>query len=508
MNYKRILCFIVAALMIALTLTSCSSEGKALFTFRGTELSTNMYSYMISSQKAYLKQLFDYYNYMSYMYYGTYYFQTTDFDEYLRSEQADENGNVSTVAEITNNMIIESAKYMVVINHLCEQYDLELTDESLIADIEDVLSEDIETAGNMEYLNILLAQFGADYDIERKYMYDSAMANVLYEHLYGKGGERRLADSIIKSEFESKFYKMDVLYYAYYSSNAETGEQSIRDVENISAEMIYDYIAPNYAKVNQILLYTIDVNTMNKLSEDKIAAKKETIDDIYAQLQNGSITFEEAKSQISEDSGSGSVIVAKEGNDARIQNVVDAAFELNAGEYVLVESEIGYHIILREEMTQDDIPNEIKTEAAEILAKGVIDSYAEAAYEKAQNGALAFSDYSGEETRPDPYGKYSGGIVFTKGELEDEIYDKVAGMANDEYALIKINSGVCVIRKMALTDNDLTDRYDEIYSELAEAAFKEFIMSFYPEITIDEEELSKYDFLTAVPLELVPLKDE
>ena len=191
--------------MIVLTLTSCASEGKALFTFRGTELSTNMYSYMISSQKAYLKQLFDYYNSMAYMYYGTSYFPTTDFNEYLRSEQTDENGNVSTVAKITNDMIIESAKYMVVINHFCEQYGLEITDESLIADIEDVLSEDIETAGNMEYLNILLAQFGADYDIERKYMYDSAMANVLYEHLYGKGGERRLSDSVIKSEFESNF---------------------------------------------------------------------------------------------------------------------------------------------------------------------------------------------------------------------------------------------------------------------------------------------------------------
>lgn len=508
MTYKKTLCFVIAILMIVLTLTSCASEGKALFTFRGTELSTNMYSYMISSQKAYLKQLFDYYNSMAYMYYGTSYFPTTDFNEYLRSEQTDENGNVSTVAKITNDMIIESAKYMVVINHFCEQYGLEITDESLIADIEDVLSEDIETAGNMEYLNILLAQFGADYDIERKYMYDSAMANVLYEHLYGKDGERRLADSVIKSEFESKYYKMDFLYYAYYNTDSDTGEQNIRDVSGITDESINEYIEANYIKVKQILLYTVDINTLNKLSEEKTTAKKESIDDIYAKLQNGTLTFDDAKSQFSEDSGSGSAIISRDGNDSRIQNVVDAAFALEAGEYTLIESEIGYHIILRETLTQEDITNDLKTEASNIIAKGIIDNYAEAAYEKAQNGALAFSDYSSEETRPDAYGKYTASIIFTEDELEDEIYEKVSVMNANEYAMIKISSGVCVIRKIEFSEEDYLERYDDIYSKLAETAFTEYIKSFYPEVVIDEEELAKYDFLTALALELVPLEDE
>ena len=427
---------------------------------------------MLSSQKAYLQQLFDYYNSMATMY-GQEQIAAS-FEDYLRSNTTDADGNTVTVAQATNNMIIESAKYLVVIDHFCKQYGLEITDESAIAEIEEVLEEDIQTAGSMEYLNILLAQFGADYDVEKQYLYSTMSAELLFDHLYGENGAQRLDESAVKEQFEKEYNKIDVLYYAYYESDDE-GNKTVKQIDSITDKQVNEYIADHYAKIKYVLLYKIDVTTLNKLSDETIAEKEATANKAFGELKNGEIQFDDAIEKYSE-SKSDPVI-------------------------------LGYYVIEREMLQEGDIDESIRSMAYEELAKDAIHQYALTAYEKVVSGMGTFDDYSDSESKPDAYGAYTKGIIYKDDEMDEEIVEKVRQMNDNDYAVAELASGCVVMKKIAFSDDDYKERYDETYESLAQSEFDKFIKGFYSEVIVDEEELSKFDFLTALALDLVPIDE-
>ncbi|MBQ6184035.1 MAG: hypothetical protein IJK33_09150 [Clostridia bacterium] len=503
MKLKKLFCIVICVALLAVSLVSCSSGSKALFSFRGTELSNKMYSYMLSSQKAYLQQLFDYYNSMATMY-GQEQIAAS-FEDYLRSNTTDADGNTVTVAQATNNMIIESAKYLVVIDHFCKQYGLEITDESAIAEIEEVLKEDIQNAGSMEYLNILLAQFGADYDVERQYLYSTMSAELLFDHLYGENGAQRLDESAVKEQFEKEYNKIDVLYYAYYDSDDE-GNKTVKQIDSITDKQVNEYIADHYAKIKYVLLYKIDVTTLNKLSDETIAEKEATANKAFSELKNGEIQFDDAIEKYSE-SKSDPVILSKGETDERVKPVEDAAFEIKAGEYAFVDTDIGYYVIEREMLQEGDIDESIRSMAYEELAKDAIHQYALTAYEKVVSGMGTFDDYSDSESKPDAYGVYTKGIIYKDDEMDEEIVEKVKQMNDNDYAVAELASGCVVMKKIAFSDDDYKERYDETYESLAQSEFDKFIKGFYSEVIVDEEELSKFDFLTALALDLVPIDE-
>ena len=503
MKFKKLICIIICVSLLALSLVSCSSGSKALFTFRGTELSNKMYSYMLSSQKAYLQQLFDYYNAMASMY-GQEEIAAS-FDDYLRSNTTDADGNTVTVAQATNNMIIESAKYLVIIDHFCKQYGLEITDESAIAEIEKVLEEDIQTAGSLEYLNILLSQFGADYDVEKQYLYSTMSAELLFDHLYGENGAQRLDENAVREQFEKDYNKIDVLYYAYYESDDE-GNKTIKQIDSVTNEQINEYIANKYAKIKYVLLYTIDITTLNKLSEEEIAQKEATANQAYSELKNGEITFDAAVEKYSE-SKSDPIVLSKGETDERVKPVEDAAFALKAGECALVSTEIGYYVIERQMMEGDDIDDSIKSTAYEGLAIDAINQYAQAAYEKVVGGLASFEDYSDSESKPDDFGNYTPGIIYKDDEMDESIVEKANQINVNDYAIVELSSGCVVLKKVAFSEDDYKERYDETYKSLAQSEFDKFIRGFYSEVIVDEEEISKFDFLTALALDLVPIDE-
>ena len=491
----------MCVVLLASSLAGCSAGSKALFTFRGTSLSSGMYSYMLSSQKAFLKQLFDYYNSMSYYYYQTYYFGTADFDEYLRSAQTDSDGSTVTVAESTNKMVIDSAKSMVIINHFCDQYKLSVTDTSTIELIDSTLSEDIEAAGSVDYLNILLAQYGADYDIEKKYLYDSSSSKVLYDYLYGDSGIQRLDDSVVKEYFENMYYKVNILSFSYYDTDADTGDKTVKEVPGITEEKINEYIVSKYSKVRQILFYTVDVNTLNPISEEKKAEKAALAAEVLEKLKSGNVAFEEARAQYSEDSNDGAVLISEGSQDARIKTVEETALSMNVGEYELVKSDIGIHILIREEITDDDISDTLKSSAYTDLAIKAIQLKALTAYDALKDGTFAFEGYQ------DDYGKFTAGVIFGADEVEEDIHARVSAMSFGDYTLIDMDGASYLMQRVAFGEDDYRERYDDIYEILAEEDYQKYIQSFYSEVIIDEAELAKFSFLTANPLDLVPLDE-
>ncbi|MEG1743776.1 MAG: hypothetical protein RR246_06370, partial [Clostridia bacterium] len=56
---KAVICILLAILMV-IPLVSCSAQPVQVAKYKDTSISTNMFSYMLSSQKAYFESMFNY----------------------------------------------------------------------------------------------------------------------------------------------------------------------------------------------------------------------------------------------------------------------------------------------------------------------------------------------------------------------------------------------------------------------------------------------------------------
>lgn len=122
------------------------------------------------------------------------------------------------------------------------------------------------------------------------------------------------------------------------------------------------YAAPSddNAYVDHILLMTKDAETNEPLSEEEIAAKKSQAEELLAQLQSSSDLekdFTEMADTYGEDPGRASDAGYFINPDTNfVQEFKDAAFALHPGEISgIVESDYGYHILLRKELTEDHL---------------------------------------------------------------------------------------------------------------------------------------------------------
>lgn len=132
-------------------------------------------------------------------------------------------------------------------------------------------------------------------------------------------------------------------------------------------EMVQDpssklYRAPgdDNAYVDHILLMTRDPETNEPLPEEEAAAKKEQAEDLLARLEAGDDLeklFTELADTYGEDPGretdTGYLINPE---TSFVQEFKDAAFALKPGEISgIVESDYGYHILLRKELTKEQV---------------------------------------------------------------------------------------------------------------------------------------------------------
>lgn len=192
---------------------------------------------------------------------------------------------------------------------------------------------------------------GVELDEEAKKNYENYKEQVVESYDNDMGYKKFLKDNKITDEYVSTL--VSVSFYA--DALKEKTEK-----KEYSEEERREYFKNTYRRAKHILIPTKDMNTNEELSEDKLAEAKARAEELLERAQNGE-DFDALISQYSQDPGSktnpdGYVFTDNE-MVIEFQNGVDS---IGFGEFTLVESSFGYHIIQR--LPLDDNPEFFESE--------------------------------------------------------------------------------------------------------------------------------------------------
>lgn len=179
--------------------------------------------------------------------------------------------------------------------------------------------------------------------------------------------DEQLASQIEQSggeeAFQQNLYEMGLTLDTFNRMRAtDSLYQHLLELAKDPSSDIYVEESPeeNNAYVDHILLMTVDSQTNEPLSEEEAAGKKAQAEDLLAQLQASDDLekqFTEFAASYGEDPGRAAETGYLINPDTNfVQEFKDAAFALKPGEISgIVESSYGYHILLRKELTAEQV---------------------------------------------------------------------------------------------------------------------------------------------------------
>lgn len=130
------------------------------------------------------------------------------------------------------------------------------------------------------------------------------------------------------------------------------------------------------------------------------------------------------------------------------------------------------------------------------MTKQLIGEQAEAFYEQLQNGEAEFAD-GGDDAEYE----YDAGTVFKIGEGDEAIEKAALDLETGETAIVTVDAyGVYILRRVDTTEEDFNAKYSTVESTLIDEAYVKYLDSFVDSVTVNEEELAKYDINTAKSL--------
>lgn len=336
---KKILCGLTALLLLLTVCVGCgnndapdgsgedSSKGiyydltgidpqETVLEYGGNTAPAELYFYWLGSACSELEYYIGMYN----AYYGMY------------SDVLDEDGNIiwdaalddTTPARAAMDNADSNALSYLVLENMASENNVALTDEDR-AGMEAALAQQIEQAGGEEGFREQLALMG----VGRETFDRLAAGGYLLSHL-----EELAADPA------SAFYEAPSL--------------------------------EDNAYVDHILLAIKDSATGENYSEEEIAAKRAQAEDILAQLRAAGdveALFNQLVEEYGEDPGRAAeagYLVDPETNF--VPEFLEATFALRPGEFSgIVESDYGYHILLRKELTEEQIASLAGSHMIELL---------------------------------------------------------------------------------------------------------------------------------------------
>ncbi len=288
-------------------LSSCS-KSTAVLTYGESVITENEYTYYVSTYKGKFAQMY------------------AEFEDTDSFYAADVGG--MTAEEAFNTAILDNVKMTVVCDELFRTFGLTLS-PSVIADIDAYIEgfQNDFAGGSKSVLNQALGKYGINKNMLREIYLRDERTIAVYEYLFGEKGTIGISDE------ERQNYLND------------------------------HYVRVRHIYVNNKYVYALDENGRNVYNEDgtlqttemtgeALLAKNSLVAAIDESIAEGG-NFEEIYAALSEDQYYRNGYYLTEKTDF-IPEVVSAAFSLDVGEHVRLETEYGTHYVMR--MPMDEKP--------------------------------------------------------------------------------------------------------------------------------------------------------
>ena len=288
--------------------------------------------------------------------------------------------------EYFNSSILESCKNYLAALVIFEEEGLKLS-EATLSEIDEEIAFYIDYDGNKseEKFNALISKYGVDTDSLREAYINEAKYEMVINRLYGT--DAYLVSSEVKEEYyQDNYYRFKQIlitnFYYEYERDAE-GNIIYFDTEsgeplydNVNGKKVYDengnsirdsYGNPVYFDANGQILYdaengapsiVLDENGEGKqyfYTNAEMAERKDKAEDIYANLEEGNFTdFELKISEHSDALGTDTYSdgfylseISKNTYGGYMNDIFNSLSDMEIGETAFVETEYGYHIIMR-----------------------------------------------------------------------------------------------------------------------------------------------------------------
>ncbi|MBR3963914.1 MAG: peptidylprolyl isomerase [Clostridia bacterium] len=312
----RLVALVLCALMLLPALASCSSLGTPVMSLGSTEITANMLQFLLSRYKATILQRYG--NAIKNEY--------VSLDAFLDTKVE---GSDKTYDQLFTEHVRDNAKTYLAALHLYDELGLSLPDE-VVASVDERMEYFVEdqdhAGGSRQEFNTILAAYGVNYDILREMYLMEEKINQLQDHLFGKGGEKQ----ITAADKE-----------AYYKANYVRMRQVCIFINNCP-------------KVDEDGKYVTDSNGMfeyREMTEEENEAAKDKAQEAYDLLKNGTSfesVLEKYDENTADDEHTHGFYLSAESvstSDAALIMMYEELCDMDDGEYRLVESAYGMHII-------------------------------------------------------------------------------------------------------------------------------------------------------------------
>lgn len=289
---KKVLLFLLV-LATLLPLASCGGNDVVVIEYNGEKMTSGVFSYMLSENKSYLLAMYGYSD-------------SADLWNYV----IDSNG--TTIGDNFKQQIVETAKNLVIAKALAKEYGITISDENKAA-VQKVVDECIATYGSKAKWGMYLTKFGIDIDEFVQYMEDNYLVNQVAEYICSANGPYPVDESKLFEGYKEKYsYVQHILFNLEFKHKNDEGKKVVMT------------------------------------AEEKAARKKE-LEELAVKMTNGEAKWEDYVSQ-NEDSGTTYTVTD---DNTYVEAFQKAALDMEVGEYRLVETEYGYHLMNRLELTEE-----------------------------------------------------------------------------------------------------------------------------------------------------------
>lgn len=470
---NRVLCFLLAAITV-LSLSACKESMPVMFTFKDMTMSSGMFAFALAERKG---QVVDYYS----SYNGVDISSDEKFWNQLNGEK--------TLAESLKEYTVELCKNILIADYYCKQFGLKIEDETAIEELDGFMQNAIDNFGGEDELALELAKYGMTIEQLRDYYSYYYKYQLLLNYWYGENGTMKIPAAEVRDRLINNYYKVDTAFFSYNTTDENYNSVPYVD-KSITDAQAKEYFNKNYVKVQHILYMTVDTNE-KPLSDEEVAKAKQEAQETYDAIKAGRVNFDD---KMKEKSDSSAEMLFTYGEmESEFEK---ASFEMKTDEVRLVETKYGWHIIKKLATTDSDFGKK-EDEVRETMSKEKIAASANEMFEQIKAGKTEF-----KEGGDNALYKFASGSVIAKASTDantQKIIEAIESINVGEYKLLEIeDQGYYIIRKSEFDDTDLSNYYSTIEDEMKQEKYFAYMETFYDSVTVNQEELAKYDNIPAV----------